>query len=502
MSNIIQVSAKYLIILLFAVFIFISFGTQQDIPEEKKNGRYDAQIVLLLMIHLLAFVCIALCVSSGDITGISQSSVWILYAMQLAYLLFMMIGMKHMLHLNAGINNVICMLVTVSFIVQTRLSYDTGLKQFRYLLVATVMFAATFFVVKLFNVLSKLTWAYCALGIALILVVLVFASVTGGAQISIDLGFITVQPFEFVKILFVMFVAGAFNKANNLKTVIITAIFAAIHVLLMVYCTELGTALVLFVAYVLMVYVATKKIIYIFIGTAGFAGACLLAYQMFSHVRVRVSVWLDPWADPEDLGYQITQSLMAIASGGWFGTGIGKGSPYYIPKVENDFVFSAVAEEFGMIFAIFLILLCLCLTLMIFRVAIRVYRPFHKLTAFGLGAVYAFQVFLAVGGNINFIPSTGINLPFVSSGGSSIVSSMMMMGIVQALYVISENDVARERKMIAERLAMGTDMDEFENESIVIMRNNPSSSGKAEREKRLERRATRVEQINADDIDF
>jgi hypothetical protein len=126
--------------------------------------------------------------------------------------------------------------------------------------------------------------------------------------------------------------------------------------------------------------------------------------------------------------------------------------------VSNDMIYAAISEELGGIFCILLLLLCLCYILMMFRVAIRVNNPFYKLLAFGLGSAYGFQVFLTIGGTIKFIPLTGVNLPFISSGGSSILASLISVGMVQALYVISEADVERERQMVA----AGASLEEFE----------------------------------------
>ena len=467
MTNIVLAGAKYLIILFFAVFTYISFTAQRDRPEEDKKGTYKLQRVLVFLIHALAFICIMINVAAGRVDDVSPLNVIILYFAQLLYLIFVMCILPLIVHLSAGLNNCMCMLMTVGFIIQTRLSFGTGLKHLLFTAISTVIYIIFTLLCKKVRFLYRLTWLYFIVGMALLITVFIFARVSRGAKVSIDLGFISIQPFEFVKILFVMFIAAAFNKANSFKTVFMTAIGALAHVAVLVMCSELGTALILAVVYALMVYVATKKFRYLLISIAAFAVACVAAYMLFSHVQVRVDVWLNPWADIDNKGYQITQSLFAIGTGGWLGSGLYNGSPSNVPMVANDFVFSAVCEELGVIFSIFLILLCLCFILMIFRIAIRISRPFYKLLAFGLGAVYGLQVFLTIGGAIKFVPSTGINLPFISSGGSSIVASMLLVAMVQALYVISESDVRIENEMIEERLLYGDvrkDWDGYEEE--------------------------------------
>ena len=455
MTNIVLAGAKYLIILLFALFTYVSFRAQRDVPENKKQGTYNLQRFLVFTIHTLAFLSIFINAAAGNVTDVTTKSVIVLYFSELIYLIFIMCILPRIVRLSKGLNNVMCMLIVVGFIIQTRLSYSTGTKHLIFIAVSTIIYIVAALLCKKVKVLYRLTWLYCIAGMALILAVYVFAKVSLGAKTSIDLGFVSIQPFEFVKILFVMFIASAFNKANDFKTVCITAILGGAHVIILVLCSELGTALILALVYVLMLYVATKKVIYLLICAAVFAVACVAAYMLFSHVQIRVDVWLDPWSDIDNRGYQITQSLFAIGTGGWLGSGLYNGSPENIPMVANDFVFSAISEELGAIFAIFLIMLCLCFVLMTFRIAIRISKPFYKLLAFGLGAVYGFEVFLTVGGAIKFVPSTGINLPFISSGGSSIVASMILVAIVQALYVISESDVRLEREMIEERMVSG-----------------------------------------------
>ena len=457
MTEIVLTGAKYLIIVLFAYFVYISFRVQRDAPEEKKKTGYNLQRVFLFLIHALAHLCICINIAINPDIPLTIPKVLGFYAGQVVYLVMMSCVIPKFVSLSKGINNVLCMFLALGFIFQTRLGFDTSVRQFFILLFGTVAFLVFVFFCKRAKFLRNMTWIYCILGMALLLLVLILSRVTKGEKLAIDLGFFSFQPMEFVKILFVMFVASAFHKANTLKTVIITAACAAVHVLIVVFCRDLGSALILAVIYVLMLYVATKRKAFLFIGIGGFAVAAFAAYHLFSHVKVRIQVWLDPWSDIDNKGFQIAQSLFAIGTGGWLGSGIFRGSPLTIPVVSNDMIFSAIAEEMGGIFAIILILLCLCFILMMLRVSMRVNNTFYKLLAFGLATSYAVQVFLTIGGAIKFIPLTGVNLPFISSGGSSLLASMVFIGIIQALYVISEADVEKEREMIA----TGADLSEF-----------------------------------------
>ncbi len=459
MTEILLTGAKYLMIIFMAYFVYISFRAQRDVPDDRKKVTFILQRVFIILTHALAFFCICVNITLNPDISFNIPHAIGLYVGQLAYLIIIGIVIPRLVSLSQGLNNVMCMFIAIGFIIQTRLSYETSVRQFIILIVGTAIFVVFVFLCKKAKFLRNLTWIYCVVGMALLLLVLILSRVTRGAKLAIDLGFFSFQPMEFVKIIFVMFVASAFYKSKDLKTILITAACAAVHILIVVFCRDLGSALILFVIYVLMLYVTTRKLSYLGISVGCFALASVLAYLLFSHVQVRIQVWLNPWADIDGTGYQITQSLFAVGTGGWFGSGLFRGSPKNVPMVSNDMVISAISEEMGAIFTILLILLSLCFILMVMRVAIRVNNTFYKLLAFGLGTSYAIQVFLTIGGALKFIPLTGVNLPFISSGGSSLIASMVMIGIIQAVYVISEADVASEREMIAS----GADIEEFEN---------------------------------------
>ncbi len=456
MTDIVYTISKFTLIICFGIFTIISFRVQRDVPEELKTRTYAFQRSLTVAIHAVAYFVMCLHVLNRD----TELNIWYLlgfYLGQLAYILVMTILIPRIVRLNPGLNNVMVMLLTIGFIVQTRLSFADSLRQFLIVLAGTVISLLFCFFCKRAKFLRNLTWIYCILGMGLLALVLILSTVSRGARLSLEIGPFSFQPLEFVKIIFVLFVASAFHRSTSFKMVLVTAACAAIHILIQVFCTDLGSAFILFVIYLMMLYVATRKFLYLALGTGAFTGAAVIAYHMFSHVKVRVSTWMDPWEDINGKGYQITQSLFAIGTGSWFGSGLFGGSPSSIPLVSKDMVISAVSEELGGLFAIFLILLCLCFTLMIFRVAIRIELTFYKLLAFGLGVSYAVQVFLTIGGAFKFIPLTGVTLPFISNGGSSILASFIMIGIVQSLYVISESDVAHERRLVA----AGADLSEF-----------------------------------------
>ncbi len=265
------------------------------------------------------------------------------------------------------------------------------------------------------------------------------------AQLSLGIGGYSFQPTEFVKISYVFFYSHHVLPVYQLKTILIVTAAAALHVLILVASRDLGSALIFFVTYIFMLFVATGKWLYLLAGAGGGTFAAMLAYELFGHVRTRVSAWLNPWSDIAGKGYQITQSLFAIGTGGLFGMGLYRGMPGRIPVVEKDFIFSAISEELGGIFALCVLLICLGCFLQFMMIASRMQAVFYKLIAFGLGTIYIIQVFLTVGGVTKFIPSTGVTLPLVSYGGSSILSTFIIFGIIQGLYILKRNEEEEEK---------------------------------------------------------
>ena len=172
--------------------------------------------------------------------------------------------------------------------------------------------------------------------------------------------------------------------------------------------------------------------------------ASVASYYLFSHIRVRVQAWKDPWSVIDGAGYQITQSLFAIGCGNWFGLGICQGSPKSIPYVETDFVFSAIAEELGVIFSVCLILICVSCFMMFMQIAMQIYDRFGRMVVIGLGVTYIFQIFLTIGGGTKFIPLTGVTLPFISYGGSSVLTTFLMFMIIQGMYMVSPQQPDRQ----------------------------------------------------------
>lgn len=433
MINLIIDVSRYLMILLIALYTFLNFHIFYAKDERKKKKICRRQNFSMFLIHLLAYV----------ITWFETKDERILVfylAQVLFFLLYLFLYRLFYRNVSRLLVNNMCMLLAVGFIMLTRLSFDRAMKQFVIVVAAAVITWIIPFVIDRVWQLSRIPWIYGIGGIILLGIVCIAGTSSFGAQLSLGVGDFSIQPSEFVKISYVFFIATMFYRSTDFKTVMIVSAVASIHVLILVISKDLGSALIFFVAYVFMLFVATGKWLYLLAGVGGGSVASLLAYQIFGHVRTRVMAWQNPWSDIAGKGYQITQSLFAIGTGGWFGMGLYRGMPRKIPVVEKDFIFSAISEELGAVFALCILLICLGCFLQFMMIASKMQAVFYKLIAFGLGTIYIFQVFLTVGGVTKFIPSTGVTLPLVSYGGSSILSTFIIFGIIQGLYILKRNE--------------------------------------------------------------
>jgi cell division protein FtsW (lipid II flippase) len=443
MINVIVELSKYVILTLMIIYTFHCFYSvrMQDGKEQKSLLRH--QLMLIFFMDFVAFVVIYL--------KTQDFQVILFYLEMMAYFVILQV-LYRIFYKKASIlllNNM-CMLLSVGFIILCRLKIATAQRQ---LLIAAMGSAVSLVIpvlIKKMKFLRNLTWLYAAVGIVLLLAVFVLGKTSYGAKLSL----LGVQPSEIIKITFVFFMASILSYGRDFKTVVLATLVAGAHVLILVLSVDLGSAVIFFVAYLVMIYVGTRNPGYLALGVAGGSGASVVAYFLFAHVRQRVSAWKDPMSVYQSEGYQVVQSLFAIGTGGWFGMGLCQGSPNMIPIVTNDFIFSAICEELGGIFAICLILVCMSFFLMIVGIALQIKSRFYKLIALGLGVEYAFQVFLTIGGATKFIPLTGVTLPLVSYGGSSVMSTLIMLAIIQGLYILREDEdieIERRKKEAARR---------------------------------------------------
>jgi len=321
-------------------------------------------------------------------------------------------------------------------------------------------FILTLLVIRRVRDLERYRWTIGFAGIGLLLLPLVpgVGKTINGAKIWVGLGPISFQPGEFAKILLAVFFASYLVEKRELLAVSsfrlgpiplpdpkhLGPVLLAWGVSLVVMVAErdLGSSLLFFALFVALLWVATERATYLVVGLALFAGGALFAHSQFTHVQERVDIWLDPWQDPKDDGFQIVESAFAFSAGGVTGTGLNLGSPTRIPYAETDFIFAAIGEELGLVGASAVLLAFLLIVGAGLRIALRTEVHFERLLATGLTVLIGVQSFIIMAGVIRLLPLTGVTLPFVSYGGSSLIANYVLLAL---LLRISDDTAQRER---------------------------------------------------------
>lgn len=431
--------SRYVIIIFFAVYTFYCFRAFARKTQEGKDKVFRIQRTLNITILMLC----------GGVLIIETKELKyaLLLLLELAFcIVFAIVYQIFYKGLSKLVLNNMMMCMSIGFIMLGRLQYEYAIKQ---LMMATAAMGICLFVplfIERFTIWEKLGWQYALVGILLLLLVFVIGEEHYGAVNWISIGGIELQPSEFVKIIYVFFMAAMLSKTTGsvaverkekFKNIVVITAFAAVHVVILVVEKDLGAALIYFITYLVVLYVATMQPLYLAAGLGAGAAASVVAYHLFSHVRTRVVAWQDPWGHIANESHQVCQSLFAIGTGGIFGMGLGQGMPNTIPVAESDFIFAAISEELGVVFSVCLILVYISSYIMFVNIAMKMKKRFYKLTAFGLSVVFIFQVFLCIGGVTKFIPSTGVTLPLISYGGSSIITTIVIFSIIQGMYVMN-----------------------------------------------------------------
>lgn len=293
-------------------------------------------------------------------------------------------------------------------------------------------------------------YAWLTIGIGLIVATFVFGADpnNSGVRAWFNLGLFYFQPSELLKIILVVFLASYLNEHREvvaqgytlgpltlppLPYLVPLVGMWGMAMGLIVFQRDLGAALLLFSVFLAMLYVATSSGGYVLAGLTAFGIGSYVLFNVVTIVKTRVNIWLDPWATAQGTGYQIVQAIYALASGGVFGAGLGRGFPTVVPAAHTDFIFTAIGEEMGLAGTIALLVAYLLLIFRGFHIALNVpsrFRGFEQLMAVGLTTILAVQTFIIVGGNLRLIPLTGITLPFVSYGGSSILMNFLIIALL------------------------------------------------------------------------
>ena len=445
MQSLISEISKYIIIIIAAIYAYLGFSALIKSGGHKKEVNkeiYVFQAILIILFHFTGFLCIYLKVPEIKVIllYLSQLSVFVISSViyRAFYKEFSKVLFFHM-HF----------LIMTGFVFVTRLDFKSGVKQTVFVAAALAACLLLPFLIEKMEFLRNMGWLYAVGGIGILAYVFIRARAVYGAKNWIAVFGVRFQPSEFVKIALIFMIASFLYVSKSLKQIAIITCSSAVMVLLLVLSRDLGGALLYFVTFAVMMYFATGKKILLIIYSGGGVLAAVAGYFLFSHVRVRVLAFLDPWSNIDDAGYQVAQSLFGIGSGGWFGFGLYNGSPKSTPVVESDFIFSGISEELGLLFTFCIILIYICTFFAIIFLAWKVKNEFHQLLSIGCLTMYSFQVFLSIGGTVKFIPSTGVTLPLISTGGSSVISTIMLFFIIQGLYVAGDGrDGVKNRKVL------------------------------------------------------
>ncbi|MGM0397169.1 MAG: FtsW/RodA/SpoVE family cell cycle protein [Bacillota bacterium] len=330
---------------------------------------------------------------------------------------------------------IVSMLISIGIIMIYRISPDLGLKQLMWLAIGITMFFAAYFAIRWISLWDRLGPLYLIGCYGLFALTFIMGSRTHGAINWISIAGFSVQPAEITKIILVFLLASFYGKDDRYRKqkyselILMGVVYSFVALLFLQ--RDLGTALIFFGIFTGLQYIYSgdRRLIWANLGISAFGAVS--GYMLFDHVRTRVIIWLDPWPYINDKGYQITQSLFAIAEGGFFGTGLGRGNPSFIPLSYNDFIFSAISEEMGIFTGIGIIMLFMILVYRGFKIALRQEDQFYRIIALGISLLFGIQSLVIIGGVLKVIPLTGLTLPFVSYGGTSVVTSFIALGILQ-----------------------------------------------------------------------
>ncbi len=347
----------------------------------------------------------------------------------------------------------------LGYVFIARLDPDLAGLQALWTVVGVGAFVATLALVRRPRDLQRYryTWGLVGVGLLLLPLLPVVGNTIYGARLWVRLGPVNFQPGELAKLALCVFLASylvdrqeLLSEARlrigplpfpNLKHFGPLVLAWGFSLVVMFWERDLGSSLLFFALFISLVWVATGRVAYLLTGGLLFAGGAWAAWSVFDHVKDRVSIWLDPWATPDTTGFQLIQALFAFAAGGVAGTNLGQGSPERIPAVTTDFTFAAIGEELGLLGTVGVLVVFLLIVGAGLRIALAADNGFTKLLATGLTAILGLQSFIILGGVTRLVPLTGITLPFVSYGGSSLLANYVLLAL---LLRISDEQVQRD----------------------------------------------------------
>lgn len=442
MVNFLTLVSRFTILIWLSLFAYEGFRSISDKNSpERRRGCLQRQVFYTFLIFLNAMTVIFFNASGeAGADGALPQNINVLLLTGIGatvIILFFLVFNKLISGLSVVFTNFCVILLATGFFMQTRFDSSRAFRQMLFAFVSIPIAVIFIFIMPRLNANRYMAIIAAILGIGLLLVVLIAGKTVYGAKLNITIGPITLQPSEFVKILFVYFIAVLLYLDNSLKGIIIVSALAGAHMLILVMSKDLGNAAIFFIIYLIMLYAATGRYEWLLIGAAAACIFLFVAYFALPHVRTRFIAWSDPISYANNEGYQISQALFAIGTGGWFGAGLTMGMPGKIPLAHSDFIFASIAEEMGVLFCIVLILIYAGIFILTLKPSFGRDSKFLRLFSIGLAVSFSSQTFITIGGVIKLIPSTGVTLPLVSYGGSSLISSMIIFGCIQGIYRLS-----------------------------------------------------------------
>ncbi|MGN0800669.1 MAG: FtsW/RodA/SpoVE family cell cycle protein [Christensenellales bacterium] len=393
-----------------------------------RHARCASALGIVLFFIVSAFLLLAFRGEAFDAAALLFGAVVVLITLLTYFLLAWLAP-----HADRLLMLAVCFLCALGMVIQYRISPETALRQLMMLGAGIVGMLLMMVLMRRPHIFRILSIPMALISLGILCALLFIGKESGGARNWISVGGILFQPSEFVKVALVFLLADAMTEHTHVRDLIPLFLFVGVVTVLLVLQRDLGAAMLMAGTFLLVFFVATSNIGATFAALlCGGAGA-YASYLLFDHVRARIAIWQDPWATYSTSGYQIAQGLMAIASGGLWGLGLGQGSPKMIPAYHTDYIFAVICEEFGILFGIGVIVLYLLIAVRGILIALNAEDRFSMLTAFGATALLAIQTFVIIGGVIKLIPLTGITMPFVSYGGSSMIACLLLIGILEGI---------------------------------------------------------------------
>ncbi len=406
----------------------------------KKKSAAAVMLFLLLFI-LSAFVLLSLKDGKFEIKTV-------IFGFAVALYMFLQYNMlaRAYRHIDRFVLLAAESLASIGLVTIYRIAPGSALKQFVCLIAGGILLVISITLIRRVKNFGRLNWVFMALCIGMLAGTLVIGRTVSGARNWIYIGPLSFQPSEFAKILFVIVSAYFLSTRDRIAAFLPYLGFTAACVIVQVLARDLGSALLIGITFLVMFFTATGRVVLTGVGIGALGLGAFASYFLFAHVRTRVEIWQDPWAYYNTKGYQIVQGLFALAAGGLFGVGLGCGMPSVIPAASTDYIFTVIGEEFGIIVAVMVIAFYIVFIIRGMLIAIDTDNTFDAVLVFGCTSMLALQSFIIIGGVIKLIPLTGITLPFISAGGSSLMSSMIILGIIEGVAI--KNGIRDEKKLI------------------------------------------------------